>query len=375
MSNALPINVRRISDIRAKYLVSPIIVKAEPGCSEFVQKENDDGYLFNRTSRTVTEVNRTIKIEEDVPDVYLMRIQQELWHGLGTIFNSQPTLPQIHDFLSTEIEVKTENVRSESGILIPETKAVVWNNKCLGTIGNKTIPFPNYRFVQKLKVWQDLGYPLRSIGYLDGGKIIFATVEVPCEGLEIFKGDAPIQLYINIQHGHCNNMSHLTSFSQAFPGNQSILGFADPEVRKMEQSLAARHSPKQGETHEDFEEIMTEYIAKAKENAKMIRSLGKKPADKKEIFEFYSRVYDSAASTKDDLNRRSKSSYLQLENAFETEGGKTMLDLFLAASRLWTATLNDLGDNKYDQAGRQLRKLLSPTFNFEADKRLKAALG
>lgn len=349
-----------------------------PECSNLVQKRDAQGNLrfLTRTKPIKNSDGVTVLLTERVPDVYLM-VRKEAWHKLGTIFQEEPSIDQIHQFMDSHLEVDTEPAVAErSRHRVPDCFAVTWNNRAIGFVGPDTILYPNAKFISAIKEWQEHGCTVSSVGYLEGGAKVFASMAVEAD-LNI-RG-SKVELYLNHHHGHCNQLAHWTGLSEFNQVCGNTVGAANAEMRKLESTFMVRHVAGQDKKLSNIREFLGLYVAAARTNVEMHNKLEKMQVTKADLFAYFKEVFPSNKKVEkpEELQRRAKGNWESFLEAYESSPGckgQSWLDALSGMTNLLTHTVVDRKNESFaDRVGRTLEKWMSPSHQAEADRRTQLA--
>jgi hypothetical protein len=343
-----------------------------PDCSNLVQKrDSKNNLLWSTRTRTTKDADGvTQTITERIPVIYLM-LDKPAWHSLGEVCKTSPSIDDIHKFMDTHLELEDSYIYTEQGKhIVPGALGVNWNGRCIGTIGNSTMIYQNKTFVDKLKGWLDVGLKFSSVGYLEAGAKVFASMKID---LDLKIGNSSVDLFVNHHHGHCNQLSHFVGVSSVNQVCGNTVGMANSEMRKLFSTFQYKHTKSQGEKLDKVQEVLGKYIQGCKENVEMHNKLADLKVTKEDLFAYYKEVTKSKATKAEELQKRAKGVWEQYVEAFESSPGcegRSWLDALSGMTNLLTyTTVTKEGESFADRVGRTLERWSSSEHQSEADRR------
>lgn len=134
----------------------------------------------------------------------MFSVKERPWHGLGTILTEAPSIQEGIIYAGLDWEVKTEKLKTETGIDVTTKNAVVRqdNQSILGIVGNQYKPLQNkdaFNFFEPF-IENNMA-TLETAGSLYNGAIVFILAKINSDNIVVNDEDQ-IEKYILLSNSH-----------------------------------------------------------------------------------------------------------------------------------------------------------------------------
>lgn len=134
----------------------------------------------------------------------MFSVKERPWHGLGTILTEAPSIQEGIIYAGLDWEVKTEKLKTETGIDVTTKNAVVRqdNQSVLGIVGNQYKPLQNkdaFNFFEPF-IENDMA-TLETAGSLYNGAIVFILAKINSDNIVVNDEDQ-VEKYILLSNSH-----------------------------------------------------------------------------------------------------------------------------------------------------------------------------
>lgn len=134
----------------------------------------------------------------------MFSVKERPWHGLGTILTEAPSIQEGIIYAGLDWEVKTEKLKTETGIDVTTKNAVVRqdNQSILGVVGNQYKPLQNkdaFNFFEPF-IENNMA-TLETAGSLYNGAIVFILAKINSDNIVVNDEDQ-IEKYILLSNSH-----------------------------------------------------------------------------------------------------------------------------------------------------------------------------
>lgn len=134
----------------------------------------------------------------------MFSVKERPWHGLGTILTEAPSIQEGIIYAGLDWEVKTEKLKTETGIDVTSKNAVVRQDSqsILGIVGNQYKPLQNkdaFNFFEPF-VENNMA-TLETAGSLYNGAIVFILAKINSDNIVVNDEDQ-VEKYILLSNSH-----------------------------------------------------------------------------------------------------------------------------------------------------------------------------
>lgn len=134
----------------------------------------------------------------------MFSVKERPWHGLGTILTEAPSIQEGIIYAGLDWEVKTEKLKTETGIDVTTKNAIVRqdNQSILGIVGNQYKPLQNkdaFNFFEPF-IENNMA-TLETAGSLYNGAIVFILAKINSDNIVVNDEDQ-IEKYILLSNSH-----------------------------------------------------------------------------------------------------------------------------------------------------------------------------
>lgn len=134
----------------------------------------------------------------------MFSVKERPWHGLGTILTEAPSIQEGIIYAGLDWEVKTEKLKTETGIDVTTKNAIVRqdNQSILGIVGNQYKPLQNkdaFNFFEPF-IENNMA-TLETAGSLYNGAIVFILAKINSDNIVVNDEDQ-VEKYILLSNSH-----------------------------------------------------------------------------------------------------------------------------------------------------------------------------
>lgn len=134
----------------------------------------------------------------------MFSVKERPWHGLGTILTEAPSIQEGIIYAGLDWEVKTEKLKTETGIDVTSKNAVVRQDdqSILGIVGNQYKPLQNkdaFNFFEPF-IENNMA-TLETAGSLYNGAIVFILAKINSDNIVVNDEDQ-VEKYILLSNSH-----------------------------------------------------------------------------------------------------------------------------------------------------------------------------